>query len=240
MLKHLLPLIPPHVCYCEAFAGGLAMLMAKPRSQVEIINDLNGDLVALYRNVQYHMPAILDELRFFFSSRKTLYDFIAQPGITEIQRAARFLLKNRISFGGQMTSFAVAKTAGGGAAFSRTRNVDLLGKAHERLDNVVIEHLPYQRCMELYDSRETFFFLDPPYLNKPTGNYAGFTEAQMRDLAKRLRSRSLKGKWLLTVDDSPLNRDLFKGCRLRAVETASGCVNRRTSAKTFGELIIQP
>jgi DNA adenine methylase len=239
MLKHLLPLIPEHVCYCELFAGGLALLMAKPRSPVEIINDINGDLVALYRNVQYHLPAILDELQFFFSSRKALLDCIAQPGITEIQRAARFLLKS-ISFGGMMHSFAVAKTAGGGAAFSRARNTDLLGKAHERLDNVVVEQLPYERCIELYDSRDSFFFLDPPYVNKPTGSYEGFTEKQMRDLAKRLRSRSLKGKWLLTVDDSPLNRDLFNGCQVRAVETPSGCVNRRTSNKTFGELIIQP
>lgn len=240
MLKHLLPLIPEHVCYCEPFMGGLAVLLAKPRSQVEIINDINGDLVALYRNVQYHLPAILDELQFFFSSRKTLHDFMAQPGVTEIQRAARFLLKNRISFGGMMHSFAVAKTAGGGAAFSRARNTELLGIAHERLDNVVVEHLPYERCIELYDSRDSFFFLDPPYLDKPTGSYEGFTEKQMRDLAKRLRPRSIKGKWLLTVDDSALNRELFKDCKLRAVETPSGCVNRRTSTKTFGELIIQP
>ena len=59
MLKHRLPLIPEHVCYCEPFAGSLALLLAKPRSQVEIVNDMNGDLVALYRNLQYHLPELL-------------------------------------------------------------------------------------------------------------------------------------------------------------------------------------
>jgi site-specific DNA-adenine methylase len=42
MLKKILPLITPHVCYCEPFAGGLAVLMAKERSQVEVVNDING------------------------------------------------------------------------------------------------------------------------------------------------------------------------------------------------------
>lgn len=62
MLKRILPKITPHVCYCETFAGGLAVLLAKERSEVEIVNDLNGTLVALYRNLQYHLPALLAEM----------------------------------------------------------------------------------------------------------------------------------------------------------------------------------
>lgn len=50
LLKKLLPMIPPHVCSCEVFGGSLAWTLAKERSQVEIVNDINGDLVALYRN----------------------------------------------------------------------------------------------------------------------------------------------------------------------------------------------
>lgn len=239
MLKHLLPLIPKHTCYCEPFMGGMAVLLAKERSNVEVINDLNGDLVALYRNLQYHLPELLNEIGFLFSSRKTLHDFIAQPGITEIQRAARFLLKNRTSFGGGMTSFAVARTNGGGGSFSRVKMTDLLGAVHERLDGVVVEHLTADRCLELYDSPGSFFFIDPPYLNSPTGAYDGFTEADMRALRKRVGK--LKGQWIVTVDDSPLNRELFSDCKLTPLVTKSGTVNKRLSAaKTFGELIIQP
>jgi DNA adenine methylase len=237
MLKHLLPMIPPHMCYVEPFAGGLAVLMAKERSKQEVINDINGDLVALYRNVQFHLPAILEEIGFFVSSRKTLYDFVEQPGLTEIQRAARFLLVNRTSFGSDMRTFAVSRTSSAG--FSRVRNTELLGKAHERLDGVVIESVPYQRCLELYDSKDSFFFMDPPYLNKPTGAYAGFSEKEMTELS--LRVRKLKGDWILTVDDSPFNRDLFTRHRLKAVTTHSGKVNRRLHPEaTFGELIITP
>lgn len=59
MLTHILPLIPTHICYCEPFAGGLAVLLAKQRSKVEVINDLNGDIVALYRCVQNHCDELL-------------------------------------------------------------------------------------------------------------------------------------------------------------------------------------
>ena len=62
LLKHLLPLIPPHTTYCEVFGGGLALFCAKPPSPAEIINDINGDLVAFYRNCKKHCGALLKEM----------------------------------------------------------------------------------------------------------------------------------------------------------------------------------
>jgi DNA adenine methylase len=237
MLKHLLPLIPKHVCYCEPFAGGLAVLLAKPRSPVEVVNDLNGDLVALYRNLQYHLPELLREIDWMFSSRQALFDYMAQPGITEIQRAARFLLRNRTSFAGHMTSFAVAKTKGGGSAFNRAGAGELLGNAHERMDKVVVEHLPYDRCLKLYDSKDTFFFADPPYLNCDIHTYKGWKEEDLLQFRKTLDG--LQGRWVVTLDDSPFNRDLFKDCKLKAVTSRNGAM-KNSSAKQFGELIIAP
>jgi DNA adenine methylase len=239
MLKHILPKIPPHVCYCEPFAGGLAVLLSKERSPVEIVNDMNGTLVALYRNLQYHLPALLTEIDWMFSSRQTLHDYIAQPGLTEIQRAARFLLVNRTSFGGNMSSFAVAKTRGGGAAFDREATGNLLRSAHERMNKVVVENLPYERCLDNYDSKDSFHFMDPPYLNAETVAYRGWTEKEMRGFRKRVEK--LKGRWLVTVDDSPLNRDLFSDCTLEPVRTHNGLCNKRTHGDVqFGELLITP
>lgn len=239
MLPKLLPLIPPHVCYCEPFAGGMAVLLAKARSQVEVINDQNSDLIALYRSLQFHLPELIRQLDFLQSSRKNIKDFTAQPGLTDLQRASRFFLRNRTSFGGGMTSFAIAKTAGGGAAFWRGKATALLGEAHHRLDGVVIENLPYERCLENYDSKDSFFFMDPPYVNAPTGAYEGWSQQDARRFRRRLDR--LKGRWLVTLNDSPENRDLFRDCKVEAVETANQRVNRRTSkSRTFGELIVTP
>jgi DNA adenine methylase len=182
LLKHILPLITPHTCYCEPFAGGLAVLLAKERSAVEVVNDINGDLIALYRCVQYHLPELLRELSNLVSSRLMLREFVHQPGVTDIQRAARFYYRNRISFGGNMTCFGVSKTRGGGAAFNQQKNADLLGPLRDRLGGVMIENVSYERCLALYDSAETLFFLDPPYLKSDAGAYwlVGRTNARVR------------------------------------------------------------
>ena len=239
MLKRLLPLVPPHTCYVEPFAGGLALLLAKERSPVEVINDLNGDLIALYRCIQYHLPELLRELDHLVASRESLKDFRTQPGITDIQRGARFYFRNRISFAGSGASLGVARTKGGGVGFFSSRNEDLLGAARPRLSGVVVENLPYERCLDLYDGPETFFFLDPPYLGAEPKIYRGWTESEMK--AFRARLRTLKGTWLVTVDDSPLNRELWSDCHVEAVSTPNGCLNNRTDAGSrFGELIIRP
>jgi DNA adenine methylase len=237
LLKHLLPLIPPHICYCEPFAGGLAVLLAKDRSHVEVVNDLNGDLVHLYRNVQYHLPALLQEIEWILNSRRNLHDFMAQPGLTEIQRAARWLVRNRISFGGKMTSFGVSRKGGGGSV-SRKGVEEALRAFNSRMDRVAVENLSYERCMKLYDAKETFFFIDPPYLNSDPGTYEGWNEEQVTQLREVIMD--LKGQWLLTIDDSRFNRDLFKGCQIKPIKTMNGGVNNaKIPGAQFGELIIR-
>jgi len=237
MLKKLLPMIPPHVCSCEVFGGGLAFTLAKPRSEVEIINDINGELISLYLAAQKHLPELHRQIEMLVSSRQLFHAFTKQPGLTDLERAARFLLRNRISFGGNMHSFGVAKTGGGGVAFSRKGVGKLLTQFHERLDNVVVENLPWQRCFANYDSPETFFFCDPPYFKSKIDAYEGWTEKQLREFARDVRR--LKGKWIVTLDDCELNRQLFAGCQIEAVSTQNRSVNHRTHGdQRFGELII--
>lgn len=56
--------------YVEAFSGGLAVMLAKPRSTAEVINDINGDLVNLYRHAQFHIDALVAEVEFTLVSRQ--------------------------------------------------------------------------------------------------------------------------------------------------------------------------
>lgn len=238
LLKSILPHIPEHDIYCEPFFGGGAVLFTKERARQEVINDMDGNLVALYRNVQFHLPALIEELDWLFASRDNLHDFIAQPGLTDLQRAARFLLVNRTSFGANMHSFGVSKSKGGGIGFRHKKVADLLATAQERLEGVIVENIPYERCLKNYDTPETFFFLDPPYLNAQVDAYKGWTEEQMRGFRREVEK--LQGSWMVTVDDSPLNRKLFAGCKVEAVETQNGICNRRTNNQKFGELIITP
>jgi DNA adenine methylase len=237
MLKQILPLIRPHVCYCEPFFGGGAVLFAKERSSTEVINDINGNLVALYRNLQFHLPALVGELEWLFAARQNLTDFISQPGLTELQRAARFLLVNRTSFSGNMSDFGVTKTKGGGIGFKHERIKELLLAANKRLDGVVVENISYERIFKNYDSAETQFFIDPPYENAPTGTYAGWDQNQLTTLAREVRR--LKGNWIVTLNDSELTRKLFAGYKIKSFNTRNGSVNTRTHGqKMFGEILV--
>jgi len=236
LLKSLLPL-PGHHCYVEPFAGGLAVLLAKERSRIEVVNDLNGDLVTLYRCAQFHHEALIQELALTLNSRRNLKDFMAQPGLTDLQRAARFLMRNKTSFGGGMESYGVSKS-GGGACVSRENIAEALRRLNKRLDMVSVENLPYERVLRLYDGPETLFFLDPPYLNAQIKTYAGWNEEQMTAFAQHVGS--LQGNWIVTVDDSEVNRRLFSAWHIEAVVTANGATNQRTHPKRqFGELIIR-
>lgn len=237
LLKHILPLIRPHTCYVEAFAGGLAVLAAKERSRVEVVNDLNGDLVGLYRCAQFHLDALMQETAWMLMSRQNLKDYMAQPGLTDLQRAARYLWRNRTSFAGGGTSYAVAKSDGG-AGIGRARLLELLQAMSLRLDRVSVENAPYERILANYDATTTLFFLDPPYIGPDVGNYDAWGEARMEEFAGRVHQ--LKGDWIVTVNDGPLTRRLFAGHEIRPVVTASGAGNRRTlPGKTFGELVIR-
>ncbi len=89
LLKLLLPLIRPHTIFVEAFAGGAALTLAKEPSKVEVINDINRELVNLYRYAQFHIDALVAEVEFTLNARADLEALIEQPGLTGLQQAAR-------------------------------------------------------------------------------------------------------------------------------------------------------
>jgi DNA adenine methylase len=79
LAKQILPLFPAHVCYCEPFAGGEALFFLKEPSEVEVLNEINGDLINLYRIVKFHKNAFVDELNLSFVSRELFEWFEKLP-----------------------------------------------------------------------------------------------------------------------------------------------------------------
>ena len=236
MLPTLIPLIDAHAhrVYIEPFCGGAAVLAAKQPTEHEVLNDLDGDLVNLYRQVKYHADELVREMQWMVEARKDFMDFKAQPGLTEIQRAARWCYRNFYSFAGDNSSFGVKRLG-----FS-TRSY-LLAKVagfHTRLDRVTIENLTWQRCIELYDCPEALIFCDPPYTAGEVRAYAPWKQADVSALASTLQK--VRGFWIVTLNDSPDNRAAFAGCRIQAVTTAANMSNARNPGRRFGEIIIRP
>ena len=150
LATHILPLFPQHTCYCEPFAGGAAIFFLKEPSKVEVINDVNLDLVTLYRVVQHHLEEFLRQFRWALTSRK-MYEWLQDTPpetLTDIQRAARFYYLQRLSFGGKVRgqSFGTATTSP--ARLNLLRIEEELSEAHIRLSRVFVEHLSWQDCIE--------------------------------------------------------------------------------------------
>jgi DNA adenine methylase len=213
----------------------LAVLLAKERSKQEVVNDLNGNLVNFFRCVRFHQEPLLVEIEFVLNSREEFHDFRSQPGLTDIQRAARWFFRNKNCFGGaNMDSFGTSALSTHG---SRSARMEAIRDLSLRLDRVVVENLDWQHCIRLYDRNTTFFFIDPPYTDCDARMYGSWTISDVQKLRDVLAQ--LKGKWVLTFNDSAAIRDVFRGCRIEAVERARG-INNLQGAKRYTELIICP
>lgn len=234
LLKHLLPLIEPHTCYVEVFGGGLALYAAKPPSHLEVVNDINGELVAFYRCCKYHLEALLDELDWVLNSRRDFEDYGSQGGLTEIQRAARWFLRNRLSFGGQGGHFAISRSQ---PLSSRAQRLLAIHALNRRLDRTTIEERPWDYILETYDHEETLFFVDPPYLDSGGKNYGGWSEHELTRFCQRLPK--LRGKWIFTFQDCALVRDLMAAFAVKEITRANGIGNngRNATGRTYREVI---
>jgi len=203
-----------------------------------VLNDINGDLVNFYRCVRFHADVLLTELEFVLNSRQEFHDFRHQPGLTDIQRAARWVFRNRTCFGGsRMDSFGTGP-AGGGANTSRAARLESIRALNLRLDRVAIESLDWKRCLDLYDRPDTFFFLDSPYTDCDAGMYAEWTATDVQALRDRVMQ--LRGRWLVTLNDTAAIRQIFAGCEIHSISRQRGIRNEGPNAEPYRELVITP
>lgn len=237
LLDQLVPLLPPHDCYVEVFAGGAALLLAKPPSKCEVLNDINGELINLYRIVQHHLNEFIEQYRWSLTSR-ALFEWMKQAdpeSLTDIQRAARFYYLQHNAFGGKCSGQNFGTATTGRVGINHLRIKEDLSAAHLRLAHVVIERLTWHACVDRYDRPHTLFFCDPPYwgtegygVDFPLHEYE-----RMATLAK-----SINGRMIITVNDHPEMRRVFDGLPMETVGITYTVGGGGKSGRV-GELIIR-
>jgi DNA adenine methylase len=217
LAKQLLPLFPEHTCYVEPCCGAAALFFLKDPSPAEVLNDLNGDLVTLYRVLQHHPEEFLRQFRWALSSRQLFTWLQRTPPetLTDIQRAARFFYLQRLAFGGKVVGQTFGVDPTHGRPFSLLRFEEELSAAHLRLAGATIEHLDWAACIARYDRPATFFYVDPPYWETEGYGVPFPLEAYHRMAAL---ARSIQGKMLISINDHPAMREAFAGLRTRRVE----------------------
>ncbi|HXF66219.1 MAG TPA: DNA adenine methylase [Burkholderiales bacterium] len=236
LARRIIEMLPPHTCYVEPFGGMGAVLLAKPPSKVEVLNDIDSGLANLMRVVKYHPEALAEELSWMLIHRAERLRWLKEPpGETDIQRAARWIMVRHGGFqGGARKGFHVSKVA---APKSVDALIDEMRAVARRLSGVIIECLPWQRVFDLYNAPGTVFFCDPPYADGDQSMYEhAFTEADHRALRERLRT--IKGRWIVTYGDHPLIRELYADCRIEDVRRVR-TINQ-AARRDYVELIITP
>lgn len=212
----LLPLFPDHQCYVEPFAGAAALYWLKEPSDSEILNDVNGELINLYRVVKHHLEEFLRQFKWALTSRQIFeWQRLTDPvTLTDIQRAARFFYLQKLAFGGRVDGQSFGTSTTGGPRLNLIRMEEDLSAAHLRLHQTHIEHLPWQECVQRYDRAHTLFFCDPPYW-QTEGYGVDFPMPEYEALAKA--AGSIAGTMIITVNDHPDMRQVFAGLEMRSV-----------------------
>jgi len=229
LLPYLRGMIPPHTCYVEVFGGSGKLLLNKPPSRVEVYNDIDGELVNLFRVVKNRemFRKFMNHLDMVLYSREIFYEYLRKlrEGVGDnIERAVYLFYTLNASINGMGKSFSTSRKDNTAKRFFNV--VGRLREIHRRLKRVVVENLDFRDVMLKYDSPQTFFYLDPPHLYSSTEKYsyysARFTDNDYLDLLNLLDK--IEGKFLLKQTLSTnyvLNWARERGYRVKTLQLAN-------------------
>lgn len=243
---YLATLLPEHSCYVEVFGGGASVLLAKRPSEVEVYNDLNGELVNFFRVVKERPAEFKSMWKWCLVSREEFNQLRNSDPVTldPLQRAYRFVYLNRAGFGGDMNH----KPRFGYRASSQSRLTYWLDELegwvdalYGRIRNCYVENLDWSDLIVRWDGTKTgargmVFFCDPPYLE--TYGYSSGTLSADDHTRLSQALGGLRSRFLLTVNDHPTIRALYDGCYMME-RTKRYSISKSASArKEYAELVI--
>ncbi len=213
LVKTILPLIPPHTTYVEPFVGGGAIFWAKKKSEVEVINDNNRELINFYEVVQNEFVDLEKLIRITLHSRSLHNDanvvYNNPHMFTRIQRAWAIWVLAAESFSSMFDgSWGYDKIKGTTSQkITNKRDAFTIDYAI-RIQNVQIECTDALRIIRSRDYEDAFFYVDPPYYNSDCGHYDGYSIEDFEQLLKTLSH--IKGKFLLSSYPSKILQEYTK------------------------------
>ncbi len=205
--KQILSLIPKHKLYCEPFFGGGAIFFAKPPSEMEVINDCNGDLINFYRVVKTNCRKLEKEIKATLHSREHHHSAKIVLGYPElfddVKRAwAIWVLANE-SYASRLDSeWGYDRKRNTSAKRLHYKRESFTRIYTDRLEKTEIENTDALKVIQTRDTNDSFFYCDPPYFNAGMGHYNGYTEQDFENLLQLFSS--IKGKFLLSSYPSKL------------------------------------
>jgi len=233
----IIPKFPKHTCYCEVFAGAAWIFFKKMPSDVEVINDINSDLVTLYRVIKNHLDEFVRYFRWTLAARDEFDRLLKEnpKTLTDIQRSARFYYLLKSSYGSRVKSPSFGYAPSAKPRINILRIEEDLSAVHLRLAQAYIENLGFAKLIQQYDRPETFFYLDPPYWGCEDDYGKGlFTQKDFENLKTILTA--IKGRFMMSLNDVPEVRKIFSDFQIEEVQTVYSI--GKLSQKNAKELLI--
>lgn len=223
----IIPIIPPHKVYVELFAGSGAIFYNKEKAVKNVLNDLDKDALNRFRLIK-KAPLDLEKYPDFKKSIPAVRHFFDHHGDAIADRIMLEKIKSCTGYSGR----PVSKSTGIYKAPQAKNVVKLMSEYKEKLDGTILENKDYEAVVKKYDGTETFFFIDPPYEN--TDKSFGYAESSEFDFERLERTlKSIKGKFLMTINDSSRIRKLFKDFNIKAIKVPNAWGHRNASKQGF-------
>ena len=221
--------------YIEGFGGAAWVLFHKEKhAKMEVYNDINSELVNLFKCVKHHPNAIQEELEYFLNSREMFNDckeLYKKSELTDIQRAARYYYMIKVSYG--------SKTKDYGTKGRDTTRTEYLKIIKERLKAVSIENKSYEALIKQYDRQSSLFYCDPPYYgSEKLYDTAGTTFDNAQHVKLRDTLFNIKGKCLISYNNTDFIKELYQGFNISEIERQNNLGSRYLKNKEYKELII--
>ena len=207
--------LPPHRVYVEPFGGGGSVLLRKPRSYAEIYNDLDGEVVNVFRVARdrgEHLQRALELTPFAREEFALSYTPTDDP----VEQARRTMVRSFMGFGSnshnRATGFRANSNRSGTTPAHDWRNYPAaFASVIDRLRGVVIEHRDAVEVMRAHDGTETVHYVDPPYVASTRDRGHDYrhelTDADHVALAEQLHR--MQGAVVLSGYASALYDDLY-------------------------------
>lgn len=221
-LDWLLPLLPESRHFCEPFGGSAAVLINREPAPVETYNDLDGDLVNFFKVLRENKDELIERIGLTPFSREEFELAIKSQNneTADVERARHFFIRARqVRTGlaqsastGRWAHCKLTSRAGMAGAVSRwLGSVEGLSEVAQRLLRVQIEHGSATEIIRRYDSEETLFYCDPPYVHASRGDTKAYkyemSDQEHIELANVLRS--VEGKVALSGYECDLMDELY-------------------------------
>lgn len=230
---------PKHTTYVDVFGGSGAVLLAKKPSSVEIYNDRDKRLYALFNVLsdKNKTQLLKRKLDYTLYSRDLFSKYSNNEKVDdEIELAAQLIVLQRQSFAGlgKTWSYCVDSSVNGQSASVRRfrSGVESLKEAHLRFKKVQVENLCFRDLISLYDRSNTLFYLDPPYLKKTRVNGKYHHEMNENDHVDLINIiKKSKGMFILSGYDNELYNSLLKDWKKEKIPVISTASTERSERK---------